>query len=104
MTLTPPSVVDAPEEEYTAQEESPQADLLDAASSEDAQFDILYDRAVAAVRTTENPTASGLQLELRIEFNHAALLLARMEDEGVIENDQETGEYVVAVESVESVE
>lgn len=94
LTLTPPDVVDQPEPEEQS-EESPQGDLLADADDESSEVDVMYPRAVASVRATGNPTASSLQNELRIGFVHAAKLLARMEEEGVIHKDEEAGEYVV---------
>ena len=101
LSLEPPAVnqVDAVEPE----EESPQQDLLaqndeSPTAEHDAEVDVLYPRAVAAVRSTGNPTLSAIQTELKIGPNHAALLLARMESEGVIEQDEESGEYIVVAE------
>jgi hypothetical protein len=61
----------------------------------DAPVDALYKKAVAVVRATQNPDANAIALELKTDFNHAATLLARMLDEGVIEQD-DAGQYVVA--------
>ncbi len=103
LSLIPPKVVPSAESE-TVDEESPQRDMLDEEDDSDPmqrEVDVLYPRAVAAVRATGNPSATALQLELKTDFNHAALLLSRMFDEGVIENDPETGEYVVCEEQAE---
>ena len=94
LSLTPPAV--QPVSDSAKKEESPQQDLLASNDDDDKPVDVLYDKAVAAVRATANPTPSALQTELKISFNDAAVYLSRMADEGVIEKDEATGEYVVA--------
>ncbi len=93
LTLVPPAVQPSNAE---PEEESPQGDLLDSAN-DCGEIDVLYPKAVAAVRATKNPDVNALQLELKTDFNHAATLLARMLDDGVIEVAA-TGGYVVVEE------
>lgn len=119
LSLIPPSVAPVDERVDEQAEPSPQADLLDAPAQEAApavedkprkakakpvlltdeerEIDVLYPRALAAVRATGNPSANALQLELKTTFNHALRLLARMADEGVIV--ERAGEYVLAEEA-----
>ena len=92
LSLIPPKVQPRSDEPG---EESPQQDLLASNDEADKPVDVLYDKAVAAVRATANPTPSALQTELKISFNEAAVYLSRMADEGVIEKDEATGECLV---------
>jgi hypothetical protein len=96
LTLTPPKIS---EQQPPAESEEPsaQGDLLDTAPPETGD-DVLYPRAVAALRATGNPTASALQAELKIGFNHAAQLLSRMFDDGIIAKNDD-GEYFVVAEA-----
>lgn len=97
LTLVPPRPV--------TETEPQQEELLDTTDKAEPKpkgkkekaepVDALYKKAVAVVRATGNPDANALQLELKTDFNHAATMLARMLDEGVIAQ-QEGGEYVVA--------
>lgn len=43
-----------------------------------------YDEAVAIVRTDRKSSTSYIQRKLRVGYNHAATLIQKMEDEGVI--------------------
>lgn len=92
LTLTPPAVSQSVQE---PEEQSPQDELFGDNGESSAETDVLYKRACAAVIATGNPTASALQTELKIGFNHAAQLLAQMEADGVIFKDDDSGEWVV---------
>lgn len=49
-----------------------------------SEEDDLYDQAVAIVRNDKKASTSYLQRKLRLGYNRAAILIERMEDEGVI--------------------
>jgi len=51
---------------------------------EDAEFDELYDRAVALVAETRQASISMIQRRLKIGYNRAARMIERMEKEGVV--------------------
>lgn len=90
LSLTPPKASESSASQPA--EESPQGDMLNDAPLPQDEVEILYPRAVAAVRATGNPTTSALKAELGIEFNQAAVMLSRMADEGVIAKGDD-GEY-----------
>ncbi len=53
-------------------------------SSGDSSDDDLYARAVAIVRADKKPSISYVQRKLRIGYNRAAILIEKMEEEGVV--------------------
>jgi DNA translocase FtsK/SpoIIIE-like protein len=93
LSLTPPDVQPVPESQKA--EESPQGDLLADDIDGSAETLAIYNKAIAVVRATGNPTTSALQTELKISFNDAAVILSRLLDDGVIEKGDRDGEYVV---------
>lgn len=57
-----------------------------------------YDEAVQIVKETGNAGTSHLQRQLRIGFNHASLLLERMEHEKIVSVfDKRTGKRTVLI-------
>ena len=53
--------------------------------------DDLYNRAVAIVRADKKPSISYVQRKLRIGYNRAAILIERMEEEGVLTAPNQSG-------------
>lgn len=65
-------------------ESSDKNGLLSRASREDQNIDMLYDKAVTIVLQERKATTSYLQRCLKIGYNRAAMLIERMEKEGVL--------------------
>ncbi len=58
----------------------------------------LYSRAVAIVRRDKKPTISYIQRQLRIGYNRAAILIEKMEEEGVVSPPNISGKREVLEE------
>lgn len=107
LTLVPPRPVNETEpqqEELLDSEPAPEPKPKGKKGKAEAaapSVDALYAKAVAVVRATGNADANALKLELKTDYNHAATMLSRMLDEGVIEQD-DAGQYVVVDDHAEA--
>lgn len=78
----PKYVADVTEGELNSKDSGPVFDKGEMAGGNDD--DDLYNQAVAIVRADKKASTSYIQRKLRIGYNRAAILIERMEDEGVV--------------------
>ena len=72
--------------------------LFDNTSSSGGKDDDLYRKAVEIVRRDKKVSTSYIQRQLRIGYNRAAVLVERMEDEGIVSAPGHTGRREVLVD------
>jgi len=57
---------------------------MDSATAADAEYDEMYDQAVAVVTDTQQASISMIQRRLRVGYNRAARMIEQMERDGVV--------------------
>lgn len=92
----PKYVADVTEGELNTGKDTPVFDRSEMSGGED---DDLYNQAVEIVRADKKASTSYIQRKLRIGYNRAAILIERMEDEGIVTAPDRVGRReVIGVE------